>query len=84
MSGPRFWHGGLAAFGAALVLAATAFGGLLLPRLADAEPPASMTARAVKAAPTPARQKLDDGRCHEHHLRRLQVYRPDGALPPGV
>jgi hypothetical protein len=80
MSGPRR-H--LAVFVAALAFAASAFGGLVLPRLADAELPASM--KAVPAAKTVSvRQKLDDGRCHERHLRQVHVYLPDGALPPGV
>jgi len=43
--------------------------------------------KAPPAKVAPARQKLDDHRCHEHQLRQeqqLQLYRPDGALPPGV
>jgi len=81
MSGPRLSRRALVALGAALALAASAFGGLLLPRLADAELPASMTARAVKASPSPARQKLDDALCHGHHVRQVRLHRPDGALP---
>ena len=55
-SGRRF-----AAFLAALALVASAFGGLVLPRFADAELPPSLKA---KAAPTPVQQKIDDDRCH--------------------
>jgi hypothetical protein len=78
---------GIAALVAALALAASAFGGLVLPRLADASLPASMTPPPAKVSP--AKQKVDDGRCREHLLRRenqlqLRLYRPDGALPPGV
>lgn len=58
-SGRRF-----AAFLVALALAASAFGALVLPRLADAELPASM-----RAKPTLIQQKLEDERCHERHLR---------------
>ncbi|MGZ8783704.1 MAG: hypothetical protein ACXWZB_09440 [Gaiellaceae bacterium] len=52
-SGRRF-----AAFLVALALAASAFGGLVLPRLADTEPPASL-----RAEPTLIQQKLEDRRC---------------------
>ena len=55
-SGRRF-----AAFLATLALVASAFGGLVLPRFADAELPASMKA---KPKPTPVQQKLEDDRCH--------------------
>ena len=56
-SGRRF-----AAFLAALALAASAFGALVLPRFADAELPASM-----KAKPTLIQQKLEDDRCPNRH-----------------
>lgn len=56
-SGRRF-----AAFVAALALAASAFGALVLPRFADAELPASM-----KAKPTLVQQKLEDKRCPDRH-----------------
>ena len=52
-SGRRF-----AAFLAALALVASAFGGLVLPRFADADLPASM-----KAKPSLVQQKLEDRRC---------------------
>jgi len=58
-SGRRF-----AAFVAALALAASAFGGLVLPRFADAELPPSM-----KPKPSLIQQKLEDGRCRSQHLR---------------
>jgi hypothetical protein len=58
-SGRRF-----AAFLVALALAASAFGGLVLPRFADAELPASM-----KAKPSLVKQKLEDGRCRDQHVR---------------
>ena len=58
-SGRRF-----AAFLVALALAASAFGALVLPRFADAELPASM-----KAKPTLVKQKLEDNRCRQQHLR---------------
>ena len=57
-SGRRF-----AAFLVALALAASAFGGLVLPRFADAELPASM-----KAKPTLIKQKLEDKRCRNEHV----------------
>ena len=56
-SGRRF-----AAFLGALALAASAFGAVVLPRFADAEPPASM-----KAKPTPVQQKLEDDRCRDRY-----------------
>ena len=56
-SGRRF-----AAFLAALALAASAFGAVVLPRFADAELPASM-----KAKPTLIQQKLEDDRCRDRH-----------------
>jgi hypothetical protein len=56
-SGRRF-----AAFLVALALAASAFGGLVLPRFADAELPAS-----IKAKPTLIQQKLEDHRCRNQH-----------------
>jgi hypothetical protein len=56
-SGRRF-----AAFLAALALAASAFGALVLPRFADADLPASLKA---KPAPAPVQQKLEDDRCPE-------------------
>ena len=55
-SGRRF-----AAFVAALALVASAFGGLVLPRLADGEVPASM-----KPKPALIQQKLQDDRCERH------------------
>jgi hypothetical protein len=58
-SGRRF-----AAFLVALALAASAFGGLVLPRFADAELPASM-----KAKPSLVKQKLEDDRCRDEHVR---------------
>ena len=57
-SGRRF-----AAFLAALALVASAFGGVVLPRFADAELPASM-----KAKPTLIQQKLEDKRCRNQHV----------------
>ena len=57
-SGRRF-----AAFLVALALAASAFGGLVLPRFADAELPASM-----KVKPTLIQQKLQDKRCRNEHV----------------
>ena len=57
-SGRRF-----AAFLVALALAASAFGGLVLPRFADAELPASM-----KVKPTLIQQKLQDKRCRNEHF----------------
>jgi hypothetical protein len=56
-SGRRF-----AAFLAALALAASAFGGLVLPRFADADVPASL-----KAKPSLVQQKLEDRRCRHQH-----------------
>jgi len=56
-SGRRF-----AAFLVALALAASAFGGLVLPRFADAELPGSM-----RAKPTLIQQKLEDHRCRNDH-----------------
>ena len=61
LSGRRF-----AAFVAALAVAASAFGGLVLPRLADGELPASLKAPA-RAEQTPIQQKLEDGRCPSGH-----------------
>ena len=57
-SGLRF-----AAFLVALALAASAFGALVLPRFADADPPASM-----KAKPSLVQQKLEDHRCRNQHV----------------
>ncbi len=62
-SGRRF-----AAFLAALVLAASAFGSLVLPRFADAELPASM-----KAKPTLVQQKLQDGRCRHRQAEETDL-----------
>ena len=62
-SGRRF-----AAFLAALALAASAFGAVVLPRFADAEPPASM-----KAKPTPVQQKLADDRCRGGHTEETDL-----------
>jgi hypothetical protein len=59
-SGRRF-----AAFLVALALAASAFGGLVLPRFADAELPASMKA---KPKPTLIQQKLEDKRCRNQYV----------------
>ena len=61
-SGRRF-----AAFLAGLAVAASAFGALVLPRLADGEVPASLKAPAT--TPTTVQQKLDDGRCPHRGLR---------------
>ena len=58
-SGRRF-----AAFLAALALVASAFGGLVMPRLADGEVPASM-----KPKPALIQQKLEDDRCRKQHVR---------------
>ena len=82
MSGPRSSLRFLVAFVAVLALAASAFGGLVLPRLADAELPASMKVPPAKVSQV--RQKLDDGRCNERHLRQVRAHRPDGAAVPGV
>ena len=59
-SGRRF-----AAFLVALALAASAFGGLVLPRFADAELPASMKA---KPKPTLIQQKLEDKLCPNQYV----------------
>ena len=56
-SGRRF-----AAFLAALALGASAFGAVVLPRLADDSVPASL-----KAKPSQIRQKLADDRCPNRH-----------------
>lgn len=61
-SGRRF-----AAFVAALAVAASAFGGLVLPRLADGDLPASLKAPAAK--PSLIDQKLEDGLCPNRHIR---------------
>ena len=66
-SGRRF-----AAFVAALALAATAFGGLVLPRLADGDLPASLKA-PVPVEQTPIEQKLEDGLCPNRHDARPQT-----------
>jgi hypothetical protein len=58
-----------AAFLAALALVASAFGGLVLPRFADAELPASM-----KPKPTLIQQKVRDHRCT--HDSRFDSVRP--------
>jgi hypothetical protein len=57
-SGRRF-----AAFLAALAVAASAFGALVLPRLADDSVPASL-----KAQPSAVKQKLEDHRCQRRLL----------------
>jgi hypothetical protein len=62
-SGRRF-----AAFLAALALVAGAFGGVVLPRFADAELPP-----ALKAKPSLIRQKLDDGRCRRQHAEETDL-----------
>ena len=64
-SGRRF-----AAFLAALALSASAFGAVVLPRLADDSVPASL-----KAKPAPIQQKLADDRC-----RNRQADETDLAL----
>ena len=87
MSGPRPSSRFLVAFVAALAFAASAFGGVVLPRLADSELPASMKVPPAKVSPAKAagvRQKLDDGLCQERHLRQMRSHRPDGAAVPGV
>jgi hypothetical protein len=55
-SGRRF-----AAFLAALAVAASAFGALVLPLLADGEVPASLKVPAT--TPSLVQQELEDGRC---------------------
>jgi hypothetical protein len=62
-SGRRF-----AAFLAALAVAASAFGALVLPRLADGSLPTPM--QAPPTAPT-VKQKLDDARCPHDRIERL-------------
>jgi hypothetical protein len=63
-SGRRF-----AAFLAALALVASAFGGLVIPRLADGSTPASL-----KAKPTLIQQKLQDKRCgRERHVEETDL-----------
>jgi hypothetical protein len=56
-----------AAFLAAVALAASAFGALVLPRLADGDVPASL--RAPAKQPALVHQKLEDGRCPHGGLR---------------
>ena len=56
-SGRRF-----AAFLAALALSASAFGAVVLPRLADDSVPASL-----KAKPALIQEKLTDDRCRDRH-----------------
>lgn len=60
-SGRRF-----AAFLAAVAFAASAFGAVVLPRLADGSVPASLKAPVTQ--PSPIQQKLDDGRCPRRGL----------------
>jgi hypothetical protein len=60
-SGRRF-----AAFLAGLAVVASAFGALVLPRLADGEVPASLKVPAT--TPTTVQQKLEDGRCPHRGL----------------
>jgi hypothetical protein len=62
-SGRRF-----AAFLAALALAASAFGALVLPRLADDSIPASL-----KAKPALIQEKLQDGQCRRRHLEESDL-----------
>jgi hypothetical protein len=62
-SGRRF-----AAFLGGLALAASAFGAVVLPRLAEAEMPASL-----KAKPTLVQQKLEDDRCRDRHERATDL-----------
>jgi hypothetical protein len=57
-SGRRF-----AAFLAALALAASAFGGLVLPRFADADVPASL-----KAKPSLVQQQHEDRHCRHQYV----------------
>ena len=61
-SGRRF-----AAFLAALAVAASAFGALVLPRLADGGLPPSM--KAPDAPPSLTQQKLHDGLCPDRGQR---------------
>ncbi|HWL32822.1 MAG TPA: hypothetical protein VNP89_04390 [Gaiellaceae bacterium] len=61
-SGRRF-----AAFLGGLALAASAFGGFVLPRFADAELPASMK------KPTLVQQKLEDDRCRNWHAEETEL-----------
>ncbi len=61
-SGRRF-----AAFLAALAVAASAFGALVLPRLADGEVPASLKAPAMQ--PSLVQQKLEDHQCPNRYAR---------------
>ena len=60
-SGRRF-----AAFLASLAVAASAFGALVLPRLADGEVPASLKPPALPTSTV--KQKLEDGRCPHRGL----------------
>ena len=62
-SGRRF-----AAFLAGLAVAASAFGALVLPRLADGEVPASLRP-STTTPPSVVQQKLEDGRCPHRGLR---------------
>jgi hypothetical protein len=62
-SGRRF-----AAFVAALALCASAFGAVVLPRLADDSLPASL-----KAKPTLIQQKLKDDRCRDRHVEETDL-----------
>ena len=62
-SGRRF-----AAFLAALALVASAFGGLVVPRLADGSTPASL-----KAKPSLVQQKLEDDRCRDRHSEETEL-----------
>ena len=57
-----------AAFLAALALVASAFGGLVLPRFADAELPP-----ALKADPSLVRKKLEDGRCRHRRAEQTDL-----------
>ena len=62
-SGRRF-----AAFLAGLAVAASAFGAVALPRLADDSVPASL-----KAKPAPVQQKLADDRCRDRHAEETDL-----------
>jgi hypothetical protein len=62
-SGRRF-----AAFVAALAVCASAFGALVLPRLADDSVPASL-----KAKPALIQQKLEDDRCRDRHVEESDL-----------
>lgn len=62
-SGRRF-----AAFVAALALCSSAFGAVVLPRLADGSTPA-----ALKVKPSLIQQKLEDDRCRDRHAEETDL-----------